>query len=134
MYKKASYYGFQNENVRLKKLSSLLKDGYQVNLRGKLIHRIVCRQAWGPFPNNWHVHHCDENKLNNSPSNLIAVPAKLHNRIHSAIRKAKVTLTRDQVKKMLDCYLKGLRSGNTQIIISIHVIKTEVPVEPVPHS
>lgn len=48
----------------------------------KLVHRMVCRAAHGPFNVNWHVHHIDGNKQNNRPENLIAIPHQLHNKIH----------------------------------------------------
>ncbi len=34
------------------------------------------------LPKEVHVHHIDHNRLNNCPSNLVAIPAKLHGQYH----------------------------------------------------
>lgn len=51
---------------------------------GALFHRVI---YFKNNPNekkhkNWHVHHCDCNKLNNDISNLVHIPEIFHNWIH----------------------------------------------------
>ncbi len=57
--------------------------GYLCEEDGEATHRFVYRQTFGQPPRGWHVHHIDYNKYNNSPSNLIALPKRLHNWIHT---------------------------------------------------
>ena len=59
------------------------KHGYFVDEAGNLIHRKVCREAHGSFNGLWHVHHIDGQKLNNDPSNLIALHPAVHWEVHS---------------------------------------------------
>lgn len=58
-------------------------NGYEINENKKLVHRISCRKAHGWFPPTWIVHHCDGNKLNNAPENLIALTQKFHQKLHT---------------------------------------------------
>lgn len=60
--------------------------GYFVTKNGRLLHRVICRQVHGPIPHKWVVHHIDGQKLNNHPSNLIAIPDELHCTIHQLLR------------------------------------------------
>ena len=61
--------------------------GYRV-FNKKAEHIIVAEKALGkPLPVGAVVHHMDENKLNNTPSNLvICQDAKYHNLIHQRMR------------------------------------------------
>lgn len=45
-------------------------------------HRYIYRQHFGEIPKGWVVHHKDENKSNNDPSNLVAMPKSEHQRLH----------------------------------------------------
>lgn len=45
------------------------------------LHRVIYEEHFGPIPEGYHVHHKDNNPLNNSPSNLEALPARVHNSI-----------------------------------------------------
>jgi hypothetical protein len=61
----------------------LNKDGYLVvKKNGIPVHWWVYKWTYGDKPKGWHIHHIDANKVNNSPKNLIALPAKMHRTIH----------------------------------------------------
>lgn len=45
------------------------------------LHRAIYEYNFGPIPNGYHIHHKDDNPLNNDPSNLEALSARDHNRI-----------------------------------------------------
>lgn len=50
-------------------------------------HAVIYRLANGtPPPRGWHIHHRDENKRNNQPANLQAMPWDEHKRIHCGHR------------------------------------------------
>lgn len=67
-------------------------DGYwkTAKVRGhkqRLLHRDIWEVAKGrPIPDGWHVHHDDENKANNDPTNLVAMPASKHAAHHAPDR------------------------------------------------
>ena len=46
------------------------------------LHREICRKAHGDFPDDWDVHHIDGNRLNNHPSNLVALSKSDHRKKH----------------------------------------------------
>lgn len=100
-------------------MKRLIEQGYEFDQRGKLIHRQVCREAHGPFPKDWVVHHVDANKKNNTPVNLIALPRRLHDRLHTMMRRQKIVFSRDQIHQMLQSYLRGLRRGDVNIVINV---------------
>lgn len=56
--------------------------GYRENKAGLTEHRLVYEKHYGKIYSNNHIHHIDENKLNNSPENLISLPPKLHSLVH----------------------------------------------------
>lgn len=45
------------------------------------LHRRIYEDNFGPIPEGYHIHHKDNNPENNSPDNLEALPARVHNRI-----------------------------------------------------
>lgn len=49
------------------------------------LHVEVYKAEVGPVPDGWHVHHKDEDTLNNSAGNLEALPAGEHSALHVAI-------------------------------------------------
>jgi hypothetical protein len=49
------------------------------------LHVEVYKAEVGPIPDGWHVHHKDEDPLNNNPGNLEALPAGEHSALHVAI-------------------------------------------------
>lgn len=71
---------------------ALDKDGYwktatTSGVKQRQLHRDVWESANGrPIPDGWHVHHEDEDKSNNDPSNLRAMPAGEHARLHGPDR------------------------------------------------
>ena len=56
--------------------------GYKY-INGRYAHRVIYEQFFGPIPAGWVVHHKDEDKSNNDPSNLEAMPRKEHQRLHA---------------------------------------------------
>lgn len=93
------------------------------NKQGHVLeHRLVAWEAFGPFDPRHHVHHKDEDKLNNDPSNLeVLTPSahrSQHNREHvagwkgsdpeSRAREARrlyeLGLTTTEVAKLLDTH------------------------------
>lgn len=57
--------------------------GYLCEEDGEATHRKIYRETFGRPPKGWHVHHIDYNKYNNSAANLIALPKRLHEWIHT---------------------------------------------------
>lgn len=49
---------------------------------GERAHRVVWKRHFGPIPEGYHVHHIDENGLNNDISNLVALPESEHHALH----------------------------------------------------
>jgi len=64
---------------------------------GRLVHRVVWESAHGPIPNDWVVHHIDENKLNNALMNLICLPWGMHTAIHHEQWLSGERYTRDEL-------------------------------------
>lgn len=78
----------KSDTKREKKKGSIIngvkynKNGYKLDADGTLLHRIISTLKDGEIPKDWHVHHCDFNKENNSIDNLVQIPEKLHVEIH----------------------------------------------------
>lgn len=50
------------------------------------LHRVVCENKLGRLLNSWEdVHHMDEDKFNNSPENLEALPKSEHATLHNVV-------------------------------------------------
>lgn len=49
----------------------------------KMLHNLVYEHYKGEIPENYQIHHIDENKLNNDISNLVALSPLEHKRVHS---------------------------------------------------
>ena len=62
------------------------KDGYyQIssgNNQGKLLHRLVYEEHYGPIPEGFHIHHLDNDKTNCSPENLLLLSKSNHHKLH----------------------------------------------------
>lgn len=63
------------------------KDGYyQISSgtnQGKLLHRLIYEENFGPIPSNFICHHIDGNKENNDPKNLMLLTKSNHHHLHS---------------------------------------------------
>lgn len=59
--------------------------GYKY-IGGRYAHRVIYEQHKGSIPKGWVVHHKDEDKSNNDPDNLEAMPRKEHQRLHATGR------------------------------------------------
>lgn len=62
------------------------KDGYyQIssgNNQGKLLHRLIYEEHYGPIPNGFCIHHLDHDKNNNAADNLILMSKSNHHKLH----------------------------------------------------
>ena len=63
------------------------KDGYYqissgVN-QGKLLHRLIYEECYGPIPSGFIVHHINGDKENNDPSNLMLLSKSNHHHLHT---------------------------------------------------
>ena len=62
------------------------KDGYyQISSganQGKLLHRLIYEENFGSIPNGFCIHHLDNDKNNNDPSNLILMSKSNHHKLH----------------------------------------------------
>lgn len=62
------------------------KDGYyQISSginQGKLLHRLIYEEVFGPIPEGFHVHHLDMNKENLDPNNLVLLSKSNHHKLH----------------------------------------------------
>jgi len=56
--------------------------GYWRNNIHGLLHRYIYTKYNGPIPKGYIVHHDNENKLDNTPKNLIAMTPGEHKRLH----------------------------------------------------
>ena len=64
---------------------SLDRDGYRmigVKRFYEAEHRIVWKRHKGPIPKGMHIHHKDDNKLNNDIDNLELIDPITHRRLH----------------------------------------------------
>lgn len=104
--------------AKFKRLQKIIDNGYVVDNKGRLVHRVLCRKFHGPFPRDWVVHHIDENKKNNSAENLIALPRQLHNKLHDAMRKNKTIFSRKTCEEALGCYIKSVK---TDCVVNITI-------------
>ena len=62
------------------------KDGYfQVSSginQGKLLHRLIYEENFGPIPEGFHIHHLDNDKNNNALENLVLISKSNHHKLH----------------------------------------------------
>lgn len=56
--------------------------GYYKRRDGYALHRVIWEEANGPVPEGHHVHHLDENRINNDLANLVCLPIEEHRRVH----------------------------------------------------
>lgn len=55
---------------------------YYIDGDRRALHRQVWEDHNGPIPPGWHIHHIDEDRDNNDPENLMALPGPEHVRRH----------------------------------------------------
>lgn len=85
-----------------------IKNGYKMLSPILSEHRHIYTNVHGKIQPGWVIHHIDENKLNNDIGNLIALPERLHNKIHDYMRKRRVHLDRHSCEEFLKKFLKGI--------------------------
>jgi hypothetical protein len=55
--------------------------------RNLFLHRYIYEKEYGKIPDDWDVHHVDENKQNNELSNLMALSKSDHTKLHQERKK-----------------------------------------------
>jgi len=91
---------------KVPKAARVNESGYEVSGKGLLIHRNAYYERFGKIPKGWHIHHIDEDKLNNKPENLIALPGELHFALHDHMRSLGRLFNRLETIKWLEEKLK----------------------------
>jgi hypothetical protein len=113
--------GRKAEKSRYAMLNAMIEKGYKVDGRGRLVHRVVCREFHGNYPHNWVVHHIDGDVSNNDPFNLIALPRILHDRLHKAMRSNKMMFSRATVEKSLQGFMSAKSKQEPMVVINVIV-------------
>lgn len=116
------------------RVSTLVENGYELDSKGRLIHRLVCEQAHGRYPRDWAVTHVDGDRKNNTPQNLIALPKELLFRLQDSMKSESVRYTREQLAAVVRGYVNLHTPSKTKIEINIivstdQVVKTEPKVK-----
>lgn len=70
---------------------------YRKTKSGKAEHREVFTACFGKIKSGWVIHHLDENPRNNAPENLVQLPERVHNLLHSFQNKHGRRLSREEV-------------------------------------
>ena len=68
-------------------LHGYIRGGHQYYYHRYIYEKIVLKGEHIPY--GWQVHHIDQDKLNNSLSNLVCVPEEVHNYLHYLLRNNK---------------------------------------------
>lgn len=68
------------------------------------LHREVWKSANGPIPDGWHIHHIDEDTLNNDPANLEALSPGNHTRIHADDYRAQRQSWVDEIRPLASAW------------------------------
>ena len=50
--------------------------------QGKLLHRLIYEENFGPIPEGFHIHHLDNDKNNNALENLVLISKSNHHKLH----------------------------------------------------
>ena len=112
---------------RVYRAEKLIREGFIVDHQGRLEHREVYKQAYGPMPTYWVVYHIDGVKTNNVPENLIAMPKRVHDRIRSVIQSGKVSsFTRPQLESMIKAYVNLYKNKDLAVYIEITVCSDQI--------
>lgn len=107
----------------MKSILELVDEGYEIDSKNRLVHRVVYEQANGHLPDNWIVIHVDNDKKNNNLDNLVAIPAKLIRKIKSTERKNKIKFTKANIESLVRAYVNLAR--NSEMVVYINVIVSE---------
>ena len=84
-------------------------NGY-LKFKGMYVHCIQAHTAWG-YKKGFDIHHLDENKLNNTLSNLQYVLRSEHNKLH---KKGKATWTQGKhLSEETKCKISQAQLGKT---------------------
>lgn len=97
-------------------MTTRTKEGGYWKVNGQFEHRVVCTKEHGPIPKDWHVHHCDHDKLNNHPDNLIALPPAMHERVHSKDQSLGRCQTRAELLPEQEGHLEFLKRALDQLV------------------
>lgn len=57
--------------------------GQHVKAGVQALHQEIWKDAHGPIPEGYHIHHIDEDPTNNALDNLVAIPAGVHTSHHT---------------------------------------------------
>lgn len=101
----------QNHSI----LRKVEKAGYIVE-DGKILHREIYKTTFGSIPSGWVIHHIDENKQNNNPENLIALPHYLHSLIHKEMWSKNIKFTKKEIEEKLLNYQNELKEISGKIL------------------
>lgn len=84
--------------------------GYRCSVDGP-IHRVCYYREFPNTPPEYHIHHIDCIKLHNRLSNLIAIPAPVHFKIHKEIKRTGRIITRSEIKYYVDQYFELIKTA-----------------------
>ena len=73
---------------------------WKENNNGKLLHRLIWEKWYGELSPQTHLHHIDNNKLNNCLFNLEPLSASAHHKLHK-LGKSHSEETKDKISKSL---------------------------------
>jgi hypothetical protein len=111
--------------AKITRLNSMVSKGYEITKTGKLVHRQVCWKANGPFPRNWVVHHVDHDKKNNDPSNLVALPRELYDKLYKSMERNHVKFDRESIKRTLELWKSAKQRLDHKVTVEIVIKKSD---------
>ena len=80
------------------------KDGYHKVGRTSL-HRLLYVDYYGHIPRGYHIHHINHIKTDNTKENLIALPERVHAKIHTKAKTLERHLLREECQYEMDKYI-----------------------------
>lgn len=91
-------------------------------------HIRVYIENFGRIPDNYHVHHIDNNHDNNDPNNLVAIPKSYHKSLHSnygfylSIARANL-ITKELLLELLQYYRdKGYSTQKSFMVVLVEFL------------
>ena len=98
--------------------------GYWKNKTHGMLHRYIYTKHNGPIPEGYIVHHDNENKLDNSPKNLIMMTRGEHSKLHNK-GKHYTDETKQKISIAQQGNYKGEGNGMSKLTtIDVKAIKT----------